>query len=218
MPQFSESIEIARPPEDVWRVIGRPERWFEGYLETRTRSADYPGPDTRDDHLYRTRRREEVDARVTRSEAPSVLEEDQEGKTFSRHVRYSRRPHGPRAGYRSEDERAQPCPTSSLLAMIDPIGFERRRKNLKLSAFRLSRPDSVHVDPPSPAGRGGMVLIGREERPEDTVAAHAQAPRVGRALLARVCRGDLPDGAPLLGRDSTLNLQRNPVVLRTDPP
>ena len=26
--------------------------------------------------------------RVTRSEAPSVLEEDQEGKTFSRHVRY----------------------------------------------------------------------------------------------------------------------------------
>jgi uncharacterized protein YndB with AHSA1/START domain len=44
MPQFSESIDIARPPEDVWRAIGRPERWFEGYLETRTRSADYPGP------------------------------------------------------------------------------------------------------------------------------------------------------------------------------
>ena len=33
--------------------------------------------------------KEEVAARVTRSEAPSVLEEDQEGKTFSRHVRYS---------------------------------------------------------------------------------------------------------------------------------
>jgi hypothetical protein len=29
-----------------------------------------------------------VGARVTRSEAPNVLEEDQEGKTFSRHVRY----------------------------------------------------------------------------------------------------------------------------------
>ncbi len=41
MPQFSDSIDIARPPEDVWRAIGTPERWFEGYLETRTRSADY---------------------------------------------------------------------------------------------------------------------------------------------------------------------------------
>ena len=40
MPQFSESIDIARPPEDVWRAIGTPERWFEGYLETRSRSAD----------------------------------------------------------------------------------------------------------------------------------------------------------------------------------
>jgi uncharacterized protein YndB with AHSA1/START domain len=88
MPHFSESIEIARPPEDVWRAIGTPERWFEGYLETRSRSADYPGPGTHDAHVYRTRAKEEVDARVTRSEAPSVLEEDQEGKTFSRHVQF----------------------------------------------------------------------------------------------------------------------------------
>jgi hypothetical protein len=43
MPQFSDSIEIARPPEDVWRAIGTPERWFEGYLETRSRSEGYPG-------------------------------------------------------------------------------------------------------------------------------------------------------------------------------
>ena len=88
MPHFSEKIEIARPPEAVWRAIGTPERWFEGYLESRSRSADYPGPGTQDAHLYRTRANEEVDARVTRSEAPSVLEQDQEGKTFSRHVRY----------------------------------------------------------------------------------------------------------------------------------
>ena len=108
MPQFSESIDIARPPEDVWRAIGTPERWFEGYLETRTRSADYPGPDTRDDHIYRTRRREEVDARVTRSEAPSVLEEDQEGKTFSRHVRYS----------------LDPSPTGTLLRVDDDVHFK----------------------------------------------------------------------------------------------
>jgi uncharacterized protein YndB with AHSA1/START domain len=88
MAHFSENIEIARPPEDVWRAISTPERWFEGYLETRSRSADYPGPGTHDAHVYRTRAKEEVDARVTRSEAPSVLEEDQEGKTFSRHVQY----------------------------------------------------------------------------------------------------------------------------------
>ena len=89
MPQFSNSIDIKRPPEEVWRAISTPERWIEGYLETRLRSAEYPAPDTRDDHLFRTRRKEEVAARVTRSEAPSVLEEDQEGKTFTRHVRYS---------------------------------------------------------------------------------------------------------------------------------
>jgi uncharacterized protein YndB with AHSA1/START domain len=89
MPQFSDSIDIKRPPEDVWRAISTPERWFEGYLETRSRSAEYPGPGTRDDHLFRTRMKEEVESRVTHSKAPSVLEEDQEGKTFSRHVRYS---------------------------------------------------------------------------------------------------------------------------------
>jgi uncharacterized protein YndB with AHSA1/START domain len=89
MPQFTESIDIERPPEQVWRAISTPERWFEGYLESRSRSAEYPGPGSRDDHLYRTRMKEEVEARVTRSEAPRVLEEDQEAKTFSRHVRYS---------------------------------------------------------------------------------------------------------------------------------
>jgi uncharacterized protein YndB with AHSA1/START domain len=88
MPHFSESIEIARPPEDVWRAISTPERWFEGYVETRSRSVDYPGPGTHDAHVYRTRAMEQVDARVTRSEAPSVLEEDQEGRTFSRHVQF----------------------------------------------------------------------------------------------------------------------------------
>jgi hypothetical protein len=39
--------------------------------------------------LFRTRIKEEVEAQVTRSEAPTVLEEDQEGRTFSRHLRYS---------------------------------------------------------------------------------------------------------------------------------
>ena len=70
MAQFSETVDIKRPPEEVWRVLGEPERWFEGYLETRSRSPEYPAPDTRNDHLYRTRMREEVEVRVTRSEAP----------------------------------------------------------------------------------------------------------------------------------------------------
>jgi uncharacterized protein YndB with AHSA1/START domain len=104
MPHFSDSIEIARPPEDVWRTIATPERWFEGYLETRSRSADYPGPDTRDDHLYRTRVNEEVGAQVTRSEAPNVLEEDQEGKSFSRHVRYNLTPSSVGTSLRVEDD------------------------------------------------------------------------------------------------------------------
>jgi uncharacterized protein YndB with AHSA1/START domain len=108
MPQFSESIDVERPPEDVWRAIGTPERWFEGYLETRSRSADYPGPDTRDDHLYRTRRKEAVDARVTRSEPPTLLEEDQEGQTFSRHVRYT----------------LSPSPTGTTLRVEDDVSFK----------------------------------------------------------------------------------------------
>jgi uncharacterized protein YndB with AHSA1/START domain len=89
MPHFSESIDIARPPEAVWRALATPERWFDGYLETRSRSPEYPGPQTRNEHLFRTRIKEEVMARVTRSEAPTVLEEEQEGRTFSRRLRYS---------------------------------------------------------------------------------------------------------------------------------
>jgi uncharacterized protein YndB with AHSA1/START domain len=104
MPHFSEGIEIARPPEDVWRAIGTPERWFDGYVESRSRSAEYPGPGTRDDHIYRTRRNEEVGVRVARSEAPGVLEEDQEGQTFSRHVRYSLSPTPIGTALRVEDD------------------------------------------------------------------------------------------------------------------
>jgi uncharacterized protein YndB with AHSA1/START domain len=104
MPQFSETVQIAKAPEEVWRLISEPERWVDGYLETRSRSSDYPGPDTRNDHLYRTRMKEEVAVRVTRSEAPSVLEETQDGKTFSRRVRYSLRPDMGGTFVRVEDE------------------------------------------------------------------------------------------------------------------
>jgi uncharacterized protein YndB with AHSA1/START domain len=108
MPQFSESIHIERSPEEVWRAISTPERWFEGYLEIRSRSPEYPGAGTRDDHVYRTRMSEEVEARVTRSEAPNVLEEDQDGKTFSRHVRYS----------------LDPSPAGTTLRVDDNVKFK----------------------------------------------------------------------------------------------
>jgi uncharacterized protein YndB with AHSA1/START domain len=104
MPHFSHTIDIERVPMDVWRAIATPERWFEGYRETRSRSEGYPAPGTRDDHLYHTRRDEEVGALVTRSEAPNVLEEDQEGKTFSRHVRYTLTPSAKGTSVRVEDD------------------------------------------------------------------------------------------------------------------
>jgi uncharacterized protein YndB with AHSA1/START domain len=133
MPRFSESIDIARPPVDVWRAIGTPERWFEGYLETRSRSADYPGPGTRNDHLYRTRRKEEVDARVTRSEAPSVLEEDQDGKTFSRHVRYRLSPSATGTSLRVEDD----VTFKGLGKLAAPIASRDIRKRWETSLEQL---------------------------------------------------------------------------------
>ncbi len=92
MPQFSETIEIGRPPEEVWTVLGQPERWVEGYVESTSRSRGYPNPLSHDYHVYKTRMKEEVQARVTRSEPPSSFEEEQKGKTFSRQLRYRLEP------------------------------------------------------------------------------------------------------------------------------
>jgi uncharacterized protein YndB with AHSA1/START domain len=83
MAQFSKTVDINRPPEEVWRVLGEPERWFEGYLETRSRSAEYPASDTRNDHLYRTRMREEVAVRVTRVRGADSPRGNQQGRTFA---------------------------------------------------------------------------------------------------------------------------------------
>jgi uncharacterized protein YndB with AHSA1/START domain len=143
MPQFSEIIDIERPPEDVWRTIATPERWFEGYVETRSRSDDYPAPDTHDDHLYRTRRSEEVGAHVTRSEAPTVLEEDQEGQTFARHVRYSLSPSPAGTTLRVQDE----VRFKGLAKLAAPIAtrdikhrWETSLERLKATAERGSQP------------------------------------------------------------------------------
>jgi uncharacterized protein YndB with AHSA1/START domain len=103
MAQFSQSVDIKRPPEEVWPVLGQPERWFEGYVETRSRSAGYPASGTRNDHLYRTRMTEEVEVRVTRCEAPTLLEETQQGRTFARRVRYTLSPAPGGTSLRVED-------------------------------------------------------------------------------------------------------------------
>ena len=92
MPHFSHTMEIRRPPDAVWRVLAQPEQWSEGYLETKKRSPDYPAPDSRNDHVYKTRMREDVTVKVSRSEAGSLLEETQEGRTFSRKVIYRLEP------------------------------------------------------------------------------------------------------------------------------
>jgi uncharacterized protein YndB with AHSA1/START domain len=108
MAQFSETVDIKRPPEEVWRLLSQPERWFEGYLETRSRSPEYPAPETRNDHLYRTRIKEEVEVRVTRSEAPTLLEETQQGRTFARRLRYT----------------LSPAPEGTLVGVEDNIVFK----------------------------------------------------------------------------------------------
>jgi uncharacterized protein YndB with AHSA1/START domain len=104
MPQFGDSIEIGQPPERVWELLAQPERWVEGYVETRSRSAGYPAPDTRNDHVYRTRMREDVSVRVLRSDAPTALVEEQEGKTFTRRVRYTLTPADGGTTLRVEDD------------------------------------------------------------------------------------------------------------------
>jgi hypothetical protein len=90
MAEFSETVDIKRRPEDVWRVLGE------------------PASETRNDHLYRTRMREKVEVRVTRAEAPTLLEETQQGSTFARRARYS----------------LSPAPDGTLLRVEDNIVFK----------------------------------------------------------------------------------------------
>jgi uncharacterized protein YndB with AHSA1/START domain len=146
MPHFSHTIDIERPPLDVWRAIGTPERWFEGYRETRSRSEGYPGPGTRDDHLYHTRRDEEVGARVTRSEVPNVLEEDQDGKTFSRHVSYTLTPSPKGTSVRVEDD----VTFKGVGRLAAPIASRDIRKRWETSLNKL-RATAESESSPTPA-------------------------------------------------------------------
>jgi hypothetical protein len=79
MPQYTESVEIDSAAAQVWEVLATPESVSEGYLETRLRSPDYPNTDSRNDHVYRTRIKEDAAARVIHSDPPRLLEEAQKG-------------------------------------------------------------------------------------------------------------------------------------------
>jgi carbon monoxide dehydrogenase subunit G len=104
MPQYTESIEIGSPAAQVWEVLAAPERWSEGYLETRLRSPDYPNTDSRNNHVYRTRIKEDVAVGVIQSDPHRLIEEAQKGRTFSRRVRYRLEPAGERTRVTVEDE------------------------------------------------------------------------------------------------------------------
>jgi hypothetical protein len=114
-------------------VVGQPERWFEGYLETRSRSPGYPAPDTRNDHLYRTRMKEEVEVRVTRAEAPTLLEETQQGKMFARRLRYGLSPAPDGTSLRLEDN----IVFKGLGKLAAPIASRDVRKRWATSLERL---------------------------------------------------------------------------------
>jgi len=42
--QFSETVAIKRPPARSGKLVGQPERWFEGYLETRSHGQGLSSP------------------------------------------------------------------------------------------------------------------------------------------------------------------------------
>lgn len=133
VPRHRESIEIGSSASRVWEVIATPERWSEGYVETRLRSPDYQNPDSRNDHVYRTRIKEDVAARVIRSEPPTLLEEAQKGRTFPRCLRYRLEPAGERTRLTVEDEISFP----GLARLAAPLAARDVRARRKRSLERL---------------------------------------------------------------------------------
>lgn len=143
MPKVSESVEIGRSPEQVWRFLGEPERWLEGYVRTRSRSPEYPGPDTRTDFVFHTRIEEEVVAQVVRSEAPALLEERQAGKTFGREVRYRLAPTDGRTQLSVEDE----ITFKGLAKLAAPLALRDVKRRWARSLERLRAAAEAEASP-----------------------------------------------------------------------
>lgn len=84
-------------------MIARPERWSGGIPRDAPALPDYPKPDSRNNHIYLTRIKEDVAARAIRSQLPTLLEEARKEER-SPAVCYRLRPAGERAGLTVEDE------------------------------------------------------------------------------------------------------------------
>jgi hypothetical protein len=108
MAQFGETLDIRRPLSKSGGRSASRSAGSRGTSRPASRSPEYPAADTQNDHHYRTRVREEVEVRVTRSDAPTLLEETQQGRTFARRVRYS----------------LSPAPDGTLLRVEDNIVFK----------------------------------------------------------------------------------------------
>lgn len=131
--KHSESVEIASPAEAVWQLLIQPERWFEGYVETRSRSPDYPRLGTHNDYLFHTRVDEQVYVSVVRSGAPTLLEERHEGKTFSRQLRYRLTPIDSWTRLMVEDELS----FKGLAKLASPLAFRDVKRRWARSLERL---------------------------------------------------------------------------------
>lgn len=86
------TVVVPQPADVVWRVLRRPELWYEGYRRSLGSDDSYPAPGSRHDHVYHTRVDENVAVEVARSEPPSLLEEHHEGRTFTRRLSYRLEP------------------------------------------------------------------------------------------------------------------------------
>lgn len=133
MPHHSESIEIARPADAVWAVLAEPERWFAGYRSTRQRSPAYPGAQTSNDYVFHTRVDEDVTARVDRSEHPTLLEEEHEGRSFRRRIRYLIEAADGTTRLTVEDE----VQFKGLARLAGPIAFDDVKRRWKRSLEQL---------------------------------------------------------------------------------
>lgn len=103
VPRLSDSVEIARPSEDVWRFAC----CSRAVVRAVSRDAFALRPLPRGGRATttsRTRANEDVRVTVTRCEPPGVLEEHEEGRIFSRDVVHSLTPSALGTSVRVDDE------------------------------------------------------------------------------------------------------------------
>jgi uncharacterized protein YndB with AHSA1/START domain len=133
MPEHEETVELPAAPAAVWAALARPEDWFVGYRQTRARSPEYPSPGSRNDHVYHTRVDEQVDVAVVSSMPEELLEEEHEGRTFRRRIRYRLEPAGAGTRLTVTDD----ISFKGLARLAAPFAFEDARGRWGRSLERL---------------------------------------------------------------------------------